>query len=84
MVVEPVLVAPVLLLLELLTLVLVAPAVLLLLELLALVLVAPVLLAMCYEHQCKKHIASCTMGYDISDMSIGQIHSGIVFCVLSP
>ena len=83
MLVEPVLVAPVLLLLELLTLVLVAP-VLLLLELLALVLVAPVLLAMCYEHQCKKHIASCTMGYDISDMSIGQRHSGIVFCVLCP
>ena len=58
----PVLVAPVLL----------AP-VLLLLELLALVLVAPVLLAMCYKHQRKKHIASGTVCYGISDIMISAL-----------
>ena len=46
------------------------------------VLVAPVLLAMCYKHQCKKHIASGTICYGVSDISIG--HSGKVFCVLCP
>ena len=46
------------------------------------VLVAPVLLAMCYKHQCKKHIASGTICYGVSDISIG--HSGKVFRVLCP
>ena len=46
------------------------------------VLVAPVLQAMCYKHQCKKHIASGTICYGLSDISIG--HSGKVFRVLCP
>ena len=43
---------------------------------------APVLLAMCYKHQCKKHIASDTMCYGINNMSIGQ--SGIVLRMHCP
>ena len=54
----------------------------LLLELLALVHAAPVLLAMCFKHQCKKHIASDTIGYGINGMSIG--YSGIVLRMHCP